>query len=317
MEKERFLPLLAAIIYSTIFGLSFMFSKMALEVIRPIELIAFRFLLAAIILTILKGLGLIRVDLKGRKIKILLVTAILQPVLYFIFEVLGVSMSTSSEAGMIVALIPIISAVLGFIFLKESLKAKQLVFILLSIMGVIFINVMKAPVELGKSYMGLIFLLLAAISGSLYNISSRTASKNFEPIETTYVMMWTGAIVFNSISIITSIVRGDIRNYFNPLFNLDALIPIFYLGILSSIIAFFLLNYALAKLPVFQATVFNNISTLVAILAGVFILKENFTLFDMIGAAMIISGVWGTVYFGKEPKKNNFQNKPIVGGKST
>lgn len=304
MNDKKHLPIISAIIYSTIFGFSFMFSKIGLEVMTPVELIAFRFLLAALIMTLLKKLKVIRVDLKGKNIMIILLTSFCEPVLYFFFESMGMKMTSSSEAGLMISLIPVFVAMFSMFFLHEELKPIQLGFIILSVAGVVFINVMKNSLSLSGNFLGVIFLLLAVIASSFYNIGSKKSSMYFTPIEITYIMMWVAAITFNGILITINLIKGTMGSYFTPLINSQAIIPILYLGILSSIIAFFMVNYTISKIPVSQSAVFANLSTIVSILAGVFILKEDFFWYDFTGALMILIGVWGTVYFGGKSDEN-------------
>ncbi len=298
LKNTKYLPIISAIIYSTIFGFSFMFSKIGLEVMTPIELIAFRFLLAALTMTVLKVFKIIKVDLRGKNIKMVLLTSFCEPVLYFFFESMGISMTSSSEAGLMISLIPVFVAIFSMIFLHEKLNLYQLGFIALSVGGVVFINIMKDSLSLSGNFLGIIFLFLAIIASSFYNIGSKKSSMNFTPIEITYVMMWIGAISFNIILTITNLTKGTMKNYFTPLGDSQALIPLLYLGILSSIVAFFMVNYTISKIPVSQSAVFANLCTIVSILAGVLILKEEFFWYDFIGAIMILMGVWGTVYFG-------------------
>ncbi|WMM24808.1 DMT family transporter [Tissierella sp. MB52-C2] len=297
MRDNKYLPIVSAIIYSTIFGFSFMFSKIGLEVMTPIELISFRFLLAALVMTLLKALGIIKVNLKGKNIKMVLLTSICEPVLYFLFESMGINMTSSSEAGLMISLIPVFVAIFSMIFLHERLRPIQLGFIALSVGGVIFINMMKDSLSLSGNLLGIIFLFFAIIASAFYNIGSKKSSIDFTPVEITYVMMWIGAISFNTILIITNLIKGNMRNYFAPLAHSQAIIPLLYLGILSSIVAFFMVNYTISKIPVSQSAVFANLCTIVSIAAGVLILKEDFFFYDFIGAVVILVGVWGTVYF--------------------
>lgn len=276
-----------------------MFSKLGLEVMTPIELIAFRFLLAALTMTTLKVFKIIKVDLKGKNIKMVLLTSFCEPVLYFFFESMGINMTSTSEAGLMISLIPVFVAIFSMIFLHEKLKLSQLCFIVLSVGGVVFINMMKDSLSLSGNFLGIIFLFLAIISSSFYNIGSKKSSVNFTPIEITYIMMWVGAISFNIILTVTNLIKGTMNSYFAPLANSQSVIPLLYLGILSSIIAFFMVNYTISKIPVSQSAVFANLCTIVSILAGVLILKEDFFWYDFIGAIMILVGVWGTVYFGE------------------
>lgn len=304
MKETRFLPYLAGIVYSTIFGFSFLFTKLGLVYMSEMQLIAFRFLVAAIVLELLKALKIINPKFKGKNMKYILITAMFQPVLYFFFEVRGVNLSLSSEAGLMMSLVPVLTAVGASIFLKEKLKIVQVFFIILSVGGVVFINLMKEDLVTSGNLLGIFYLSLAVISGTMYGLFSKKSSGKFKPIEITYIMMWFGAIAFNSIVIIESLFKGDIKNYFRPLQNIDALLPILYLGVLSSVLAFFLLNFSISRIPVSQSAIFTNLVTIFAILAGVFILDEPFGWKDLIGSAMILAGVFGTLYFREKKDVN-------------
>ena len=104
MEKRSYLPEIAATLMATIFGMSFMFSKLALANHTPIELIAHRFLLAFLIMSILVLFKVIKIDLKGKNMKNLFLLSFAQPILYFIFESYGIKYSASSQAGIMIAL---------------------------------------------------------------------------------------------------------------------------------------------------------------------------------------------------------------------
>ncbi|MGO1470142.1 MAG: DMT family transporter [Tissierella sp.] len=311
MDKEKLLPISAAVTYSVIFGLSFLFAKMGLTTMNTIELVAYRFLIASIVLTALKLFKVIKIDLQGKRLKIVVLTAILQPVLYFLFEVKGIDLSTTSESGLVLSLIPIFVAIFARIFLDERLLKSQIAFIFLSVSGVVLINIMKDKTASSGSYLGVLLLFMAVISGALYNIGSKKASTNFTPVEITYVMMWIGAISFNAILFVMKAYNGTLNEYFTPMFSVNSLISLSYLAILSSIIAFFCLNYSISKLPVYQSAIFGNISTVVAILAGVIILKEDFGLYDIVGAIMIITGILGTIYMGEKKLKEDLHQKGI------
>lgn len=298
MKRDKLLPIISALVYSLIFGFSFMFSKIALDYMEPIELIAYRFLTAAVFMEVLRRLGLIKIDLKGKKMGLLILTSLAEPVLYFFFEVLGLSLTTTSEAGLMLALIPVFSTIFSFIILKEDLNLKQLVFIILSVGGVVFINLSKEKLKVSGEYLGIFYLFIAILMSSMYNIGSKKSSKNFKPVEITYVMMWTAGLVFNLVLTYNNIKNNSMATYFQPALSLRPMISILYLGILSSVVAFFMVNYTISKIPVSQSSIFSSLSTIVSIFAGVIILKESFQLEDIIGSIMILVGVWGTVYFG-------------------
>lgn len=303
LQRKDILAYIASFIYASIFGLSFLFSKKALDITTPFKLISFRFLLAFLVLSILILFKVIKVNYKGKNLKDLFILSMAQPVIYFIFETYGIKYSSSSYAGLMMALIPILVTIMGIFLLKEIPSKIQWFFILLSVSGVVFIVLMDSSPGSQNTLLGTVFLLIAVFVGSLYNILSRKSSVHFSSIEITYFMMGAGAIVFNIISFIIDLVNEDLDNFFLPLLNIDFLISILYLGILSSITAFFLINFALSALPASKAVIFGNLATVISIIAGVIILKEAFYYYHVIGSIIIISGIVGTNYFNARKVK--------------
>jgi len=297
VEKKRYLPLLAGITFSVLFGFTFMFTKEGLESVSIFHLLGFRFSLAAIVMTILKYLGFIKIKFKGKDLKSLFLLATAQPGLYFVFETLGVNMTASSEAGLMISLIPVVVTIMAAVFLNEKPSKKQLVFVILSVAGVIFITLMKGSTDVANNYLGLLVLMGAVITGGIYNILSRKLSLDFSPVEITYMMVWYGTVLFNIIALVR--YKGTLIDYIKPLTETSVLIPVFYLGILASVVAFFMMNYTLSRVQASQAAVFANLTTVVSIIAGVVFRGETFYWFQFVGAAMIIIGVWGTNYYGE------------------
>lgn len=105
---------------------------------------------------------------------------------------------------------------------------------------------------------------------------SKKSSTSFTPLEITYVMLWTGALIFNFLGVTESIMAGNLAEYFSPIGNLDVVVGVLYLGVLSSVGGFFLFNYAIARLKVSQSAPLLNLTTVVSVLAGVIIQNDPF-----------------------------------------
>lgn len=298
MSNRKYLPYIAGVAVSIIFGMSFMFTKQALDSFGTFHLLAFRFTLAALSLTVLALTGIMRLQFKNKPMKELILLCFFQPIAYFIFETIGVKNTSSSQAGMMIALIPVVVTLMAIFFLGEKPSRAQGAFVVVSVIGVVFIIALSGDLSGAGSLIGLAALIGAVITGATYSILSRKLSRHFSPVEITFVMMWAGAITFNVIAVITSASKGTLSTYFAGFASFSAVSAILYLGILSSIFAFFMLNYTLSKLTASSSAVFSNLTTVVSIVAGVFVRHEPFHWYQLIGAAMIILGVWGTNYYG-------------------
>jgi len=294
-------PLICAFAYSLIFGFSFLFTKRTLGYVSDVfHLLALRFAVAFVLMTLLKIMGAIKINYSGKGIAKLLLLAFLQPVLYFTFETLGISLVTSSQAGMMIACIPVFSVIFARIFLREKTTFKRNVYVMISVTGAM---ILSSGDILKGSATGIIYLLIAVISAGAYIVISRSISIDRSPAAITYMMMGTGAFVFNAISLIRHGLRGEIGSFLNPLLIPDAIVGILYLGMLSSVLAFFLVNYTLSRIEVSKAALFANLTTVIAVIAGYFFLNERIEINQITGGAMILIGVYGASTAEEKVKK--------------
>jgi drug/metabolite transporter (DMT)-like permease len=289
----------AGIGYASIFGFSFLVTKGALAALDPFELLFLRFALAACFLSLLVALRLVKVDFRGKPIKNLVLACLFQPLLYFTCETFGVSESASSTAGIVLGALPAAVALLGSFMLKERLRAAQAVSLSLTVVGVALIALFGGATS-GESGSprGFLFLLGAVASASFYNIYSRRSSAVWTPVETTFAMMLSGAIVFGAICLVRGFLPGARPVDPGLLPRALSVLPgIVYLGALSSVLAFFLINFTLSRLLASQSVVFSSLTTVISVAAGVALRGEAFGLAQLAGSIMIVAGVWGTNAF--------------------
>ncbi|MDP1458196.1 DMT family transporter [Bacillus wiedmannii] len=304
---------LSALLYSFIIGFSFMFVKLALTVTSPLDTLAHRFTVAFVAASIPIVFGFVKLNMSFKNILALLPLAIFYPALFFAFQAFGLVYTSSSEAGIIQAAIPIFTMMLASYFLKEYTNTWQKISVLISVIGVIYIFIMNGIGTHETSFIGIILILLSALSSAFYNVLARKMTKKFKLMDLTYTMTVIGFISFNSIAIASHINKGTIMVYFKPFTNGTFLISILYLGLLSSLLTALLLNYSFSYIEAAKISVFSNLSTLITIIAGVIFLHEQISYFHIIGTIMIILGIIGTNFWGKKgiamQKKNISMNK--------
>jgi drug/metabolite transporter (DMT)-like permease len=259
-------------------------------------------------MSILVAARVVKVDFRGKPLKDILLACLFQPLLYFTCETFGVSESASSTAGIVLGALPAAVALLGTFMLKEKLSPLQGFSLLASIAGVALIAILGGARGGGSgSPRGFLFLLGAVASAAFYNIYSRRSSRVWSPIETTYAMMLSGAIVFGAICLLHGLSSGGAfaggkAAGAGILARARPVLPgIVYLGALSSVLAFFLINFTLSRLKASQSAVFTSLTTVIAVAAGVVLRGEPFGLAQLAGSIMIVAGVWGTNAFAARP----------------
>ena len=312
--NTRTKAILAVITGNTIFGFSFIFSKMALQITVPSVLIAVRFLTAFVCLNLIVLIGrriripdhtregagktrpLVSFSLKGKPLRYVLLLALFQPILYFLCESYGIVYTSAAFAGTIIAVIPVAGIVFDVLIMRSAVRRRQVVCAILSAVGVAITTIGAEGMK--SSVLGLLILLGAVASGALFYVFSKKSGDHYNPLEQTYVMFALGSVVYTVFALVQC--RGQYDELIFSAFAQPAFVGgVLYLAVLSSVTAFVALNYGTVRVSVSEASIFANLTTVISIAAGVFFLHESFSLFQVAGAAIII----GSVYFANRPDK--------------
>lgn len=236
-------------------------------------------------------IGLFKIDLKKKSLKALVLVALFNPCVYFIGETIGISHTTASESGVFLACIPVASLGASTFFLKKKPSKNQTLGILITLTGVI-LTIFAVGLSSSFSIIGYTFLFMAVISYALYSVYVEKA-KDYTETEITFIMLVLGAVTFVTLAVTDALLKGNFIELLNlPFKESSFAIAILYQGIGCSIFAFLLANVAIAKIGVNRTSSFIGIATVVSILAGVFFLRESFSIYQTIGVIMIIAGVY-------------------------
>ncbi|MDR1772046.1 MAG: DMT family transporter [Hungatella sp.] len=291
--KNTIKAYLAITLQALIIGFSFLFVKIALKSADTLSLLAHRFTLAPLCIFIYRFFTPNKTRVSAADWFKIIPFSIAYPILFFLFQTLGLKIISSSEAGIVQATAPVLTLIAARIIIKEQVRNLQKLFMVISVSGVVFINVMNGFNIGNYSYLGFLFILMSAVSFAIYNVLIKKISKDYSVFSIVYVMSIAGCIVFNLISIIQHILNGNISAYFEPFSDPSFVGAIIYLGVFSSLITSLLSTYALGKLDATRVGLFNNVSTVVTILAGTIFLHEPLFYYHYIGIIAILFGTIG------------------------
>lgn len=282
---------LAAICCESLFGLSYLFTKSATGSATALALLGWRFVLAFFIMTLMVMFGFIKVNLKGKKLKPLLSVSIFSPCLYFFGETVGINHTIASESGILLACIPIASLICSSLILKEIPSKFQIIGILTTLFGVLLI-IAALGLSSSLSIIGYSFLLMGVLAYALYSVFVEKAV-DYSDVEITYIMLLMGALCFSSLALGEALWQGQLSSLLMiPFKDQTFSLAVIYQGLACSIGAFFLSNYAISKIGVNRTSSFVGISTVVSILAGNLILGESISILQILGAIIILIGVY-------------------------
>lgn len=283
--------ILAALVVNVIFGFSFLFSKSALDYAHPLVILSARFTVSFLVLNLLWLFGAFKLNLKGKPKKWILIMALCQPMLYFTFELYGIENTSSALSGVIISLVPVAVMILSAVFLREKPSFSQVLFSMLSLAAVVAISLLSADGSKSK-LTGIVLLLGAVLCAAVFNILSRHEAENYSPFERTYIMFLVGAVGFNLLTF--AVLRENwVTEVTAAVCHAEFWTSVLYLSVMSSILAFMLYNYSTSVLTPVMSASFSNLITVVSVLAGILILKEEMSVPQLVCCTLIILGVFG------------------------
>lgn len=293
LPQEKKLAYAMVVANASIIGLSFLFTKMALEHASPIDTLAFRFALSFAVMSIPVLLRRVKLQYRGKPIGQALLLAAAYPLGFFTFQTYGLQHASSSEGGILYAFTPVLTLLLASVFLKEATTLRQKLSIFLSVFGVVFIFTMKGSGIDWSNVTGMLLLFLSGLAFAGYSVLARSLLRTFSPAEITYLTLGIGFAAFSAVSLAGHAAAGTLGSFVAPLASGGFLVSIGYLGILSSLVTALTANYALSKMEASRMSVFSNLSVVVSLAGGAFILGEHITWYHVLGSALILAGVTG------------------------
>jgi len=268
-----------------IWASSFIALKAAMEDLGPFTVIFLRMIIASLCFVYFIK-SFLKYDFSKKDIKFILLLALFEPCLYFIFESKALQLTSASQAGMITSLMPIITAMAAGYFLKEIIS-KQLIFgSLIAMSGAIWLSLQGVTtVSSPNPLLGNFLELLAMVCGAGYTITARYLSDKYSALFITAIQAFMGAIFFTPLFI---------YEYFTIPLNItmNSFLWVLYLGVVVTLAGYGLYNYALTKIQASKAAVFVYLIPVFTLILAYFVLNEKLSALEFIACFVILFGVF-------------------------
>lgn len=304
---KSYKPLLANVAAQTIFGLGYFFIKMGMAVVDQdtVKFLSFRFTLGFLAMTLILLLKIQKVDYKKGFIGLIFLCGLFNPAISQILETTSTSYAPTSQIAMYSSMLPIVMLIFSALINKEYPTRRQLGFVLVCVAGVFIANMVEPDVT-GMTKLGLILIIGTNVAVAINRVLVRRASAVFTSFEIIYITTGMGALLFNLISVGRSAAAGTLPAYFDGLVCPEFAVAVLYMGIGSCVIAFLSMTYASANLPFAVYASTCTLSTVVAIISGIFLLHETFTAVQAVGTAVILVGIVGiSLSYDKKDAEGN------------
>ncbi|APC16189.1 EamA family transporter [Pseudomonas frederiksbergensis] len=273
-------PLLAIFIWAG----NTVINKLAVGAIFPAEIGFYRWLLAGILFTpfmlkpVMNHWTEIRPNLGKIFILGVLGMAVYQSLAYF-----AATMTSATNMGIILSLMPLMSLAMAIISLGQRLTAGALAGAVLSFAGVLVVvssGSLGALLEHGVN-LGDAMMLIATLAYAVYSTLLKKWQLRLPPLVLLYLQVLVAVVVLFPLFMASPTVGPTLQNI--PL--------VLYACLLASMLAPLAWMQAVVRLGPSRTTLFFNLLPLITALIAAVVLHEQLALYHLVGGVLTLGGV--------------------------
>lgn len=278
-----------ALLLSTvlIWGFNYAIVKMTFRYFHPIAFNAVRFTVssAAMFLVLkMRGEGL---RIASHDIRRILWLGFIANAFYQFLFVLGLARTGAGNGALIMALSPVFAFLIGVATGRERFSRGVLIGIIMSLAGVAAIVAFGSEgISFAGSWRGDLLMMAASICWGWQSAESTRLLGKYGPIRLTVATMIAGTAMMVPLSLPWIIAQPW------PSIAPIAWLGLGYSALLSIAYGYFVWAHALNTIGVARTSVFNNLTPIVALLAGWLLLGENPVASQIAGVVLVLVGVF-------------------------
>jgi drug/metabolite transporter (DMT)-like permease len=280
------LPIIIWLILSLIWGSTWLFIKLGLEDLPPFTFAGIRFVIAALILSIVVAVRRRPLPRAVRDWVLIAGTGFLAFSINYGLLFWGERRISSGLAAILQTIIPVFGLMLAHLHLpQERITMLKLVGVVMGIAGVglIFSN----QVEMGgeAALRGSVAIVVGAFGAAYSNVLIKARGGSLD-----YATLAAGQMIFGLVPllIVGTILEG------NPLklrWTLLVVVSLFYLALVGSAVAFLLYYWLVRHMEVTKTMLISLVTPLIAVTLGMIVRGEELTWRIVAGGASIMAGI--------------------------
>lgn len=283
-RRAALMPVLALTAASILWASAFIAFKLAFQAYDPMFVLFARMLVACLCFLPLAARFRNQVYLPGDWKPILLMS-LFEPCLYFLFETAAIKNTEAAQAGMIVAMLPLLVAIGAHFFLKEKVTPRTWTGFALAVGGAAMLSLQSSATENAPHpALGNFLEFLAMCCAMGYTILLKKLSARYSPLFLTASQALIGCLFFLPLMFLPG-------QRLPTEFVLIPALSVIYLGAAITLGAYGLYSYGVSKIPANQASAFINLIPVATVLMARFALGEVFGLGQYLASALVLVGV--------------------------
>ncbi len=234
-------------------------------------------------------------QLSKRSWGVLCLQALCGSFLFTVFLLYGLRLTSPASAGIITSTTPACMGILGWIFWRDKPSFRVLGGILLSVAGIMVLNMVGQSDGGGSNFLGNLLVLAAVVAEALFLLLRKWVPEPMSPLAAATVVSLFGLIWF---------LPAGLYEMFTT--DLSAVSPVGwwavgYYGVFVTVLAYLFWFAGIVSVPAPIAGVFTGIMPLSAVILSALVLGEQLQWTHYVGCLCVLAGI--ALISGIRPRK--------------
>lgn len=271
-----------------VWGGTWVAARYAVQTVAPLGVAVWRFLFAAVSLSLLVLWKHGRLPaVSRREAGLILALGATGIFLYNLFFLFGMQHIAAGRGALVVATTPIITLLAAAWLLKEGMTVRKALGSLLALSGCLTVIGRGDPFAMlgGKVGIGETLILGCAVMWAAYTLLGRLGTQTMSALVMTAYASMAGFLML----LLAGLLHEPIE--LAPAYDAGAWGAILFLGLLGTTLGFTWFSAAVQEIGAQRASIFVNLVPLFAVLQGAVLLGERLDLSALVGGTLVIAGV--------------------------
>lgn len=260
--------------------------KIGLKEFPPLVFAGIRFPAAAILLMLAARRPSIIVSGNRKDIFLLILCGLLGITAYQLLLTYGLSVTSATNAAILVAASSIFVAILEWAMRRDKLGLGVFSGVVIGFIGVYLVVVGSSRSINAGHILGDILILLAALVWAIYTVLIQPVLTKYNPLAVTSALTWAGALAFLVLSF------KDMIHFHWSEISIQAWLSLGYNVLFSSTLGLIIWSYGIELLGGTRTTVYMYLLPLITSVAAFVMIGERMTWNLGVGAIFILGGVY-------------------------
>ncbi len=304
--NEKHKIILAYILITLLWGSTWLAIRVGLDSLTPMFAVGLRFFVASFFILIVMKIANVKLQTDALSIKLYIFLGFFSFIIPFSLVYWAEQFVPSGLTSVVFSVFPFIVIFFSWVMIpNEKIGIYKILGSLMGFIGIAIIFWEDITFDFSEYSLGMIATLASAAIQGFVAVVVKKHGRNLNPLSMNFIPLLLTGVVLIPVGLI-------FENSASLVFDSKAIYSILYLSFFGTVVTFTTYFWLMKKISVVILSLSTFLTPIIALLLGVIILHEKFTVYHLVGSSLVLIGILFANFRGLIKYYNDREKKRIV-----